>query len=152
MRRKRVPLPRGGPKWCRRKRKRVLIANRGEIALRILRACRLLGLETAGIYSKADADALHLKYVDRKVCVGPASSGESYLNIRNIIGAAEISGADAVHPGYGFLAENEEFARACMENGLVFIGPSPESLVTGHKARAREAMAERQAGQDHPSQ
>ncbi|MGQ9476632.1 MAG: acetyl-CoA carboxylase biotin carboxylase subunit [Actinomycetota bacterium] len=123
--------------------RRVLIANRGEIALRILRACRLLGLETVGIYSKADADALHLKYVDQKVCVGPASSGESYLNIRNIIGAAEISGADAVHPGYGFLAENEEFARACLENDLVFIGPSPESLaLMGHKARARETMAE----------
>ncbi len=123
--------------------KRVLIANRGEIALRILRACRLLGLETVGIYSKADAAALHLRYVDRKVCVGPASSGESYLKIRNIIGAAEISGADAVHPGYGFLAESEEFARACRENGLVFIGPSPESLaLMGHKARAREAMAE----------
>lgn len=123
--------------------KRVLIANRGEIALRILRACRLLGLETVGIYSKADADALHLKYVDRKVCVGPASSGESYLNIQNIIGAAEISGADAVHPGYGFLAENADFARACLENDLVFIGPSPEALsLMGHKARAREAMAE----------
>ncbi|MDI6874078.1 acetyl-CoA carboxylase biotin carboxylase subunit [Candidatus Solincola sp.] len=123
--------------------KRVLIANRGEIALRILRACRLLGLETVGIYSKADSDAVHLKYVDRKVCVGPAASGESYLNIRNIIGAAEISGADAVHPGYGFLAENEEFARACQENDLVFIGPSPQALaLMGHKAKARETMAE----------
>jgi len=121
--------------------KRVLIANRGEIALRILRACRRLGLETVGVYSKADEDALHLRYVDHKVCVGPPASGESYLNIRNIIGAAEISGADAVHPGYGFLAENEEFARACADNGIVFIGPSPEALsLTGNKANAREAM------------
>jgi acetyl-CoA carboxylase biotin carboxylase subunit len=120
----------------------VLIANRGEIALRILRACRKLGLETVGIYSKADADALHLRYVDRKVCVGPPSSGESYLNIRNVIGAAEITGADAVHPGYGFLAENEEFARACRDNDLVFIGPSPEALsLMGNKAQARESMA-----------
>ncbi len=125
--------------------KRVLIANRGEIALRILRACRRLGLETVGVYSKADEDALHLRFVDHKVCVGPPASGESYLNIRNIIGAAEISGADAVHPGYGFLAENEEFARACADNGIVFIGPSPEALsLTGNKANAREAM--RRAG------
>ncbi|MBC7247901.1 MAG: acetyl-CoA carboxylase biotin carboxylase subunit [Actinobacteria bacterium] len=122
--------------------KRVLIANRGEIALRILRACKLLGLETVGVYSKADTDALHLNYVDQKVCVGPPASGESYLNIRNIIGAAEISGADAVHPGYGFLAENEDFARACRENDLVFIGPSPEAMaMMGNKARARETMA-----------
>ncbi len=121
--------------------KRVLIANRGEIALRILRACKLLGLETVGVYSKADTDALHLNFVDHKVCVGPPSSGESYLNIRNIIGAAEISKADAVHPGYGFLAENEEFAQACKENYLVFIGPSPEALARmGNKARARETM------------
>jgi acetyl-CoA carboxylase biotin carboxylase subunit len=121
---------------------KVLIANRGEIALRILRACRALGLKTVGIYSKADADLLHLRYVDEKVCVGPASSSESYLNIRNVIGAAEITGAGAVHPGYGFLAENEEFARACQENGLVFIGPHPEALAAmGNKARAREIMA-----------
>lgn len=122
--------------------KRVLIANRGEIALRILRACRLLGLETVGVYSKADADALHLRYVDKKVCVGPPSSGESYLNIQNIIGAAEISNAEAVHPGYGFLAENEDFARTCLDNDLVFIGPTPEALaMMGNKARARETMA-----------
>jgi acetyl-CoA carboxylase biotin carboxylase subunit len=121
--------------------KRVLIANRGEIAVRILRACKLLGLETVGVYSKADAEALHLRYVDRKVCIGPPASGESYLNIRNIIGAAEISGADAIHPGYGFLAENEDFARACEEAGITFIGPHPEALaLTGNKAKAREAM------------
>ena len=121
--------------------KRVLIANRGEIALRVLRACRLLGLETVGIYSKADADAVHLRYVDKKVCVGPAASGESYLNIRNIIGAAEISGADAVHPGYGFLAENEDFARACEDNDIKLIGPHPEAMsLMGNKARARETM------------
>jgi acetyl-CoA carboxylase biotin carboxylase subunit len=122
--------------------KRVLIANRGEIALRILRACRLLGLEVVGVYSKADADALHLRFVDQKICVGPPSSGESYLNIQNIIGAAEISKADAVHPGYGFLAENEDFARACADNDLVFIGPSPDAMaLMGNKARARETMA-----------
>ncbi len=123
--------------------KRVLIANRGEIALRILRACRLLGLEAVGVYSKADADALHLRYVDQKVCVGPPASGESYLNVKNIIGAAEISKADAIHPGYGFLAENEDFARACADNELVFIGPTPEALAQmGNKARARETMME----------
>jgi acetyl-CoA carboxylase biotin carboxylase subunit len=122
--------------------KRVLIANRGEIALRILRACRLLGLEAVGVYSKADADALHLRYVDQKVCVGPPASGDSYLNIQNIIGAAEISKADAVHPGYGFLAENEDFARACVDNDLVFIGPKAEAMaLMGNKARARETMA-----------
>lgn len=122
--------------------RRVLIANRGEIALRILRSCRMLGLETVGIYSKADADALHLRYVDRKVCVGPPSSSGSYLNIANIVEAARISGADAVHPGYGFLAENAAFARACLENGLVFIGPSPRALdLMGNKATARETMA-----------
>jgi acetyl-CoA carboxylase biotin carboxylase subunit len=121
--------------------KRVLIANRGEIALRILRACRLLGLETVGVYSKADADALHLRYVDDKVCVGPPASGESYLNIKNIIGAAEITKADAVHPGYGFLAENEDFAQACADNDLIFIGPSPQAMsLMGNKARARETM------------
>jgi acetyl-CoA carboxylase biotin carboxylase subunit len=123
--------------------KRVLIANRGEIALRILRACRLLGLEAVGVYSKADADALHLRFVDQKICVGPPASGESYLNIQNIIGAAEISKADAVHPGYGFLAENEDFARACVDSGLIFIGPKAEAMaLTGNKARARETMAE----------
>jgi len=122
--------------------KRVLIANRGEIAMRILRACRLLGLEAVGIYSKADADALHLRFVDQKICVGPPSSGESYLNVQNIIGAAEISKADAIHPGYGFLAENEEFARACDDNDLVFIGPKAEAMaLMGNKARARETMA-----------
>ena len=123
--------------------RRVLIANRGEIALRILRSCKLLGLETVGVYSKADADALHLRFTDRKICVGPPSSGESYLSVKNIIGAAEISGADAVHPGYGFLAENEDFARACGENGIVFIGPDPRAMsLTGNKANARRAMRE----------
>lgn len=122
--------------------KRVLIANRGEIALRILRACRMLGLEAVGVYSKADADALHLKYADQKICVGPASSSDSYLNIQNIIEAARISGADAIHPGYGFLAENRDFAAACLENELAFIGPSPEALGhMGNKAAAREIMS-----------
>jgi acetyl-CoA carboxylase biotin carboxylase subunit len=122
--------------------KRVLIANRGEIALRVLRACRTLGLETVGVYSQADADALHLKYVDQKICIGPASSGSSYLNIKNIIEAARMSRADAIHPGYGFLAENPDFATACFENELAFIGPSPRAMhLMGNKAAAREVMS-----------
>ncbi len=121
--------------------RRVLIANRGEIALRILRACKLLGLETVGIYSKADVDSLHLRFADETICVGPSSSQESYLNISNIIGAAEITKSDAIHPGYGFLAENEDFAKACADNGIVFIGPSPQAIaLTGNKAEARKAM------------
>lgn len=122
--------------------RRVLIANRGEIALRILRACKLLGLETVGVYSKADADSLHLRFTDEAICIGPSSSQESYLNIENIIGAAEISKSDAIHPGYGFLAENEDFAKACADNDIVFIGPSPEAIaLTGNKAEAKKAMA-----------
>jgi len=121
--------------------KRVLIANRGEIALRILRACKMLGLETVGVYSKADADAFHLKHVDQKICVGPPAGSESYLNIENIIEAGRITGADAVHPGYGFLAENSDFAAACLDNDLAFIGPSPQALrLMGNKAEAREVM------------
>ncbi len=117
---------------------RVLIANRGEIALRILRACKMLGLETVGVYSKADADAFHLKYVDQKICVGPPAGSDSYLNIKNIIEAGRITGADAVHPGYGFLAENSDFAAACLDNDLAFIGPSPQALrLMGNKAEAR---------------
>ncbi len=121
--------------------KRILIANRGEIALRIVRACKALGVETVGVYSEGDADALHLNYVDRKICVGPAASADSYLAIRNIIGAAEISGADAIHPGYGFLSESDEFAEACASEDIVFIGPNTRALrELGNKARAIELM------------
>ncbi len=120
----------------------MLIANRGEIAIRVLRACKLLGLETVGVYSKADSDSLHLKFADETICIGPSASRESYLNIENIIGATEITGAQAIHPGYGFLAENEDFAKACADNDIILIGPSPEAIaLTGNKAEAKEAMA-----------
>ena len=123
--------------------RKVLIANRGEIALRIIRACRMLGLKTVAVHSEADADALHVRFADEAVCVGPADSGQSYLNIPRLIAAAEITGADAVHPGYGFLAENAEFAEICLQSKLVFIGPTPEQIrQMGDKAEARRLMAE----------
>jgi len=120
---------------------KVLIANRGEVALRILRACRELGLRTVAVYSQADAEALHVRFADQAVCIGPPPARDSYLNIPAIISAAEITGADALHPGYGFLAENAEFAALCERCGLVFIGPSaPLMALMGDKVRAREAM------------
>ncbi len=123
--------------------KKILIANRGEIALRIIRACRELGIKTVAVYSQADADALHVNFADEAVCVGPAKSKDSYLFIPRIIGAAEITGADALHPGYGFLAENAQFAEMCIASGIVFIGPSPETIrKMGDKALARRTMAE----------
>lgn len=116
----------------------VLIANRGEIACRIMRTCRRLGLRTVAIYSKADSNALHVKLANKAVCVGPAAASESYLNIQAIIEAAKTSGADAVHPGYGFLSENSNFARACDEAGLIFIGPSADAVAEmGSKIQAR---------------
>jgi acetyl-CoA carboxylase biotin carboxylase subunit len=119
--------------------KKVLIANRGEIALRINRACHELGLSTVAVYSTADADALHVKFADESVCIGPPQASESYLHMPALLSAAEITGADAVHPGYGFLAENATFARACEEMGLTFIGPSPDVIdQMGHKIRAKE--------------
>ena len=121
--------------------KKILIANRGEVALRIMRAARELGVKTVAVYSEADRDTLPVRYADEAVCIGPAPAGKSYLNMANIIGAAEITGAEAIHPGYGFLAENADFARACADNGLVFIGPSPECIERmGNKAAARETM------------
>ena len=118
---------------------KVLIANRGEIALRIILACKEMGLKTVAVHSEADRDALHVRYADEDVCIGPALSRQSYLNISSIIAAAEITGADAIHPGYGFLAENEHFAEIANECGLTFIGPTPSAIRTmGDKAKARE--------------
>ncbi len=120
--------------------KKILIANRGEIALRIIQACRELGVQTVAVYSTADRDSLHLTYADEDVCIGPPPSAASYLNISSIISAAEITGADAVHPGYGFLAENAHFAEVLEECKLAWIGPRPEVIRTmGDKAAARQA-------------
>ncbi|MCA9604224.1 MAG: acetyl-CoA carboxylase biotin carboxylase subunit [Myxococcales bacterium] len=117
---------------------KVLIANRGEIAVRVIRACRELGIETVAVHSDVDAEALHVRLADRAVCIGPAPSSQSYLNIPAIIAAAEISGADAIHPGYGFLSENAEFADICQQCGLTFIGPSPNDMQQwGEKVPAR---------------
>jgi acetyl-CoA carboxylase biotin carboxylase subunit len=121
--------------------KKILIANRGEIALRVIRACRELGIQTVAVYSEADRESLHVRFADDDVCIGPAPSRESYLRIPRIIAAAEITGADAIHPGYGFLAENAEFAEICSASNVTFIGPTAEQIrVMGNKAAAREAM------------
>ncbi len=123
--------------------KKVLIANRGEIALRIIRALREMRIRSVAVYSQADADALHVKFADEAVCIGPASSTLSYLNIPAIISAAEVTGADAIHPGYGFLAENAEFAEVCKRCGFTWIGPQPELMrLMGDKISARAAMVE----------
>src|ERR1700733_2907536 len=105
--------------------KKILIANRGEIALRIIRACRELGIATVAVHSDVDTRALHVRFADEGVCIGPAPAARSYLHIPAIISAAEITGADAIHPGYGFLSENAEFARLCGKCGITFIGPTP---------------------------
>ena len=121
--------------------KKVLIANRGEIALRVIRACRELGIQTVAVYSEADRESLHVRFADDDVCIGPAPARESYLNIPRLIAAAEITGADAIHPGYGFLAENAEFAETCAASNIAFIGPTAEQIrVMGDKAAARRAM------------
>ncbi|MGN0602287.1 MAG: acetyl-CoA carboxylase biotin carboxylase subunit [Oscillospiraceae bacterium] len=123
--------------------KKVLIANRGEIAVRIIRACRELGIHTVAVYSTADKNALHAKIADEAVCIGPAPSKDSYLNMREIISACEITGADAIHPGFGFLSENPVFARTCEKCGITFIGPRAESIeMLGDKAQAKETMKE----------
>jgi acetyl-CoA carboxylase biotin carboxylase subunit len=123
--------------------KKILIANRGEIALRVIRAARELGIETVAVYSEADRESLHVRFADDDVCIGPAPSRESYLKIPRIIAAAEITGADAIHPGYGFLAENAEFAEICAKSNLTFIGPTPTQIrLMGDKATARRTMAD----------
>ena len=120
---------------------KILIANRGEIAIRIIRACKELGIKTVAVYSEADKNSLHVEFADEAVCIGKAPSKESYLNISSIISAAEITDADAIHPGYGFLAENASFAEICESCGLKFIGPSPENIrLMGDKIQAKEAM------------
>ncbi|MCT8002661.1 acetyl-CoA carboxylase biotin carboxylase subunit [Sphingomonas sanguinis] len=118
--------------------KKLLIANRGEIALRIHRACHEMGIETVAVHSTADADAMHVRLADQAVCIGPPSATDSYLNIPNIISAAEISGADAIHPGYGFLSENAKFAEIVEAHGLIFVGPKPEHIrIMGDKVEAK---------------
>lgn len=122
---------------------KVLIANRGEIAVRIIRACREMGIETVAVYSEADASALHVQLADEAVCIGPAASKDSYLNMENIISATVISGADAIHPGFGFLSENAQFAEMCRQCHITFIGPSPELIHRmGNKSEARKTMME----------
>ncbi len=125
--------------------KKILVANRGEIALRVIRTCREMGISTVAVYSTADKDSLHVRFADEAVCIGPPASSASYLNIPNIIAAAEITNADAIHPGYGFLSENAEFSRICEEYGIKFIGPSPNMInKMGDKATAKATM--KQAG------
>ncbi len=122
---------------------KVLIANRGEIALRILRACREMGIATVAVHSEADNDSLHVKLADESVCIGPAPSTQSYLNVPAIIAAAEVTGADAIHPGYGFLAENANFAEQVEQSGFTFIGPRPDTIrLMGDKVSAKKAMLE----------
>ncbi|WCC46840.1 acetyl-CoA carboxylase biotin carboxylase subunit [Tenacibaculum finnmarkense] len=121
--------------------KKILIANRGEIALRVIRTCKEMGIKTVAVYSKADAESLHVKFADEAVCIGPAASSESYLKMDRIIAAAEITNADAIHPGYGFLSENAKFSKLCEEHDLKFIGASPEMINRmGDKANAKSTM------------
>ncbi len=121
--------------------KKILIANRGEIALRVIRTCKEMGIKTVAVYSTADKESLHVRFADEAVCIGPAQGKLSYLNIPNIIAAAEITNADAIHPGYGFLSENSKFSKVCAENGIKFIGPSPEMIDSmGDKASAKATM------------
>ena len=121
--------------------KKVLIANRGEIALRIIRTCKEMGIKTVAVYSIVDEESLHVRFADEAVCIGPANSAESYLKISNIIAAAEITNADAIHPGYGFLSENSRFSKICEEHKIKFIGASPEMIEKmGDKATAISTM------------
>src|SRR5690606_29010272 len=120
---------------------KILIANRGEIALRVIRTCKEMGIKTVAVYSTADRDSLHVRFADEAVCIGPPQSAQSYLDIPKIIAAAEITNADAIHPGYGFLSENAQFSKICQENGIKFIGASPEMIQSmGDKATAKATM------------
>src|SRR5674536_192999 len=120
---------------------KVLIANRGEIAIRVIRACKELGVKTVGVYSEADTECLHVRFADEAVCIGPPPAAQSYLVMPALIQAATQTGAEAIHPGYGFLAERAAFSRLCREQGIKFIGPSPESIdLMGDKAAARSTM------------
>lgn len=121
--------------------KKILIANRGEIALRVIRTCREMGIKTVAVYSTADKDSLHVRFADEAVCIGKPASSDSYLNIPHIMAAAEITNADAIHPGYGFLAENSKFSQICADHGIKFIGPTPEMInAMGDKITAKETM------------
>ena len=121
--------------------KKILIANRGEIALRIIRTCKEMGIRTVAVYSQADKDSLHVRFADEAVCIGPARSVDSYLKIPNILAAAEITNADAIHPGYGFLSENSDFSAICKEYGIKFIGPEPKMIQKmGDKSTAKATM------------
>src|SRR6201996_6364839 len=121
---------------------KILVANRGEIALRVICACRELGVSTVAVYSEADRNALHVRFADEAVCIGPSRSADSYLNIPQVISAAEIANVDAIHPGYGFLSENANFAEVCQASYIAFIGPTPEVIrMMGEKDRARAEVA-----------
>ena len=120
---------------------KILIANRGEIALRVIRTCKEMGIKTVAVYSKADVDSLHVRFADEAVCIGPSPSIDSYLKVSNLIAAAEITNADAIHPGYGFLSENARFSKICDEHKIKFIGASPEMIEQmGDKATAKSTM------------
>ena len=120
---------------------KVLIANRGEIAVRIIRACREMGIETVAVYSEADKEALHTQLADEAICIGPAPSSDSYLSMERIISATLVSGADAIHPGFGFLSENSKFAQLCEKCGIIFIGPDSSVIASlGNKSVARNTM------------
>src|ERR1700710_1952315 len=122
--------------------RKVLVANRGEIALRVICACKELGISTVAVYSEADRNSLHVRFADEAVCIGPPRSAESYLNIPQVISAAEITNVDAIHPGYGFLSENAEFAEVCEASQITFIGPKPDVMrAMGIKQHARAIMA-----------
>src|SRR6202167_2546075 len=132
-------VPNAGPNAMFRK---ILIANRGEIALRVLSACKELDIRTVAVYSEADRHALHVRFADEAICIGPPRSSESYLNMPQGISAAEIPNVDAIHPGYGFLSENANFAEVCEASHITFIGPTPDAIrLMGEKDKAKEAMA-----------
>lgn len=123
--------------------KKILIANRGEIAVRVMRSCKEMNIATVAVYSEADRTSRHVLYADEAICIGPAPSKDSYLVIDNLIAAAKQTGADAIHPGYGFLSESSDFARRCAKEGIIWIGPSPEAMeMMGDKITARKTMIE----------